>query len=619
MARRFAAFLIALALPDAAAVAQVYVEGPDIRINDYTLSIQDSPAVAPTPDGGFVVAWRSVDQWIAGQDVYAQRHPPLFLPGHEFRVNSYTTGTQFEPAVAAAGNGTFVVVWTSVQDGSYGGVFGQRFDAAGARLGGEFQVNVHTTGAQSGPAVAADAAGGFIVVWRGSGPGDAEGVFARRYSASGVPQGGEFRVNGWTLGRQDVPSVAAAASGEFVVVWGSANQPPDGPNLGVFARRFSAAGDPQGPEFLVHSVTTLDEWRPAVAADMRGNFVVVWDRLYPVTGGQSRGVFGRAFDRFGFPFGPEFQANAFTTGYQWIPSVAVMSCGNFVVTWTSSEQDGANAGVFGRYFDDWGAEPGPEFPVNSYTTSVQTSPAVAAQPGGRLLPAWESVGQDGHSTGVFGRRFHTDLIFRDGFDSHDAAAWTGQSADGGDLSVSALAALRGTAAGLQAVVDDTAGLYVQDDSPQDETVYSARFYFDTNGFDPGEARGHRRVRLFVAFEENPLRRLTAVVLRRVNGAYGVMGRVRLADNSQADTGFFPISDGPHFIELAWERASSPGANNGSYWLWLDGLPVASLSGLDNSGSRIDFARLGALSVKPGGSGTLYLDEFESRRVNNIGP
>ena len=115
--------------------------------------------------------------------------------------------------------------------------------------------------------------------------------------------------------------------------------------------------------------------------------------------------------------------------------------------------------------------------------------------------------------------------------------------DGGDLSVSAFAGLKFTTAGLRGVVDDTAGIYVEDQSPIDENRYRARFYFDPNSFDTGEALSHFRTRLFVAFEENPTRRLAAIVLRRIGGQYALLGRARLDDNSQYNTGFFPISDG----------------------------------------------------------------------------
>jgi hypothetical protein len=44
-----------------------------------------------------------------------------------------------------------------------------------------------------------------------------------------------------------------------------------------------------------------------------------------------------------------------------------------------------------------------------------------------------------------------------------------------------------------------------------------------------------------------------------------------------------------------------------------------LHGLQNNASSVDFARLGALSVKTGASGMLFWDDFESRRRGSGGP
>jgi len=212
-----------------------------------------------------------------------------------------------------------------------------------------------------------------------------------------------------------------------------------------------------------------------------------------------------------------------------------------------------------------------------------------------------------------------DLIFQDGFEFNNLAPWASSQEDAGDLSVSTAAAMSGTRYGLQAVVDDTASLYVADESPADDNRYRARFYFDPNGFDPGELALHFRTRIFIGFEEGPTRRLFAVVLRRQAGVFALMGRARLDDNSQADTGFFTITDAPHRVEIDWQRASGPAANDGRFEMWIDGTSVSTLTGLDNSASAVDFARLGALSVKTGASGTLFWDEFESRETSLIGP
>jgi hypothetical protein len=98
-----------------------------------------------------------------------------------------------------------------------------------------------------------------------------------------------------------------------------------------------------------------------------------------------------------------------------------------------------------------------------------------------------------------------------------------------------------------------------------------------------------------------------------------MGRARHDDGTRADTGFVPISPDPHAIEVAWQRASGGSASDGSFEIWIDGQPAGAATALDNDGAALDFVRLGALSVKSGASGTMYWDEFASRRASVIGP
>jgi len=160
--------------------------------------------------------------------------------GPEFRVNTYTTNYQTGPAVASDASGRFVVVWSSLsQDGDSNGVFGQRYASTGEPLGPEFRVNTYTTAYQGQTAVGADAAGNFVVVWDSSycGPGAFFGVFGQRYASTGPPLGPEFRVNTYTTNTQSSQAVASDSSGNFVVVWSSQFQ--DGSDFGIFGQRFS--------------------------------------------------------------------------------------------------------------------------------------------------------------------------------------------------------------------------------------------------------------------------------------------------------------------------------------------------------------------------------------------
>jgi hypothetical protein len=205
-------------------------------------------------------------------------------------------------------------------------------------------------------------------------------------------------------------------------------------------------------------------------------------------------------------------------------------------------------------------------------------------------------------------------IFADGFQTGDVSRWSGAALGGGDLGVTPAAALALTLNGLQASVNDRAGLYVQDDSPAAEDRFYARFEFDPNGFDPGEAARRYRTRIFVAFGGSPVRRLIALVLRRQGGVYALMGRCRLDNGFQASTGFVPITDGPHAIAIEWRRASGLLGLDGSCRFSVDGVPLPPLLALDNGLRPLDFVRLGALSVKPGASGSMFWDEYESHRT-----
>ena len=591
--------------------------GPEFQVNTHTTSSQSGPAVAVDPTGRFLVAWHSYLQDGSSHGVFAQAYDNLGNPeGAEFQVNDLTAGSQGSPRVTSLGNLEMVVVWNG-QDGSEAGVFGRRVHVFGGVIGSEFAVNAYTTFQQAWPSVAADGAGGFVVAWDSRDQIGRYNVFARRFNPDGTPRDSEFRVNSSTTGIHQRPDVALlGASGNFLVVWTGA----DYSQAGIFGQRYDFLGTPVGADFQVNTYTPYQDLSPSVAAAGDGSFVVAWENysVYPQYASMVR---ARRYDSAGAALGSDFVVNSYTTWMARHPQVSSDPSGNFVVVWDAvSGGAGETWDGRGRRYDALGT-PGSEFRLNSYTTHHQQEVAVASKVNGDFVAVWMTETQDGDGLAVFGQRFAPDpvLIFRDDFEAHNLTAWSAAAVDGGDLAAAEAAALKSTNVGLLAAVDDTAGLYVQDDSPRDENRYRARFYLDPNGFDPGEAQVHRRTRTFVAFSEAPTRRVAAIVLRRLNGAFSILGRARLDDNTQAETSFHPITDAPHVIEIDLRPATGPDALDGVFEMWIDGVSPGALFGLDNSQSAVDFVRLGALSVKTGASGTIHFDEFESRRQGSIGP
>jgi hypothetical protein len=268
--------------------------------------------------------------------------------------------------------------------------------------GPEFRVNTFTMYGQRYPAVASGAAGNFVVVWQSYlQDGDARGVFGQRYAGGGAPLGAEFQVNTYTNNDQRYPSAGADPAGNFVVVWTSQGQ--DGSGYGIIGRRYSSAGTPLDGEFQVNTYTTNYQGEGVVAVDRSGNFVVVWTSYQQ--DGSSDGIVGRRFSSTGAPLAGEFVINTYTTNSQLLPAVAIDGAGNFVVVWRSYGQDGSGLGIFGQRYASTGAPLGGEFPVNTYTTGQQLEPTVAADGTGRFVVVWHSAGQDGDGYGVFGQRY----------------------------------------------------------------------------------------------------------------------------------------------------------------------------------------------------------------------
>ncbi len=294
--------------------------------------------------GNFVVAWSGAGSG-DNQGIFAQRYNASGVrQGSEFRVNTYTTDSQFFASAAMDASGDFVVAWHSLgQDGSDAGVYARRYDAAGAAHGGEFRVSAVTVGVQAYPVAAMDAGGNLIITWSGAGSGDVDGVFAQRYDAAGLPLGSEFRVNVHTIDSQHGPSVAVDDDGDFVVTWQNSVHGE------IQARRYNSAGVPQGAEIQVNAHTDNRQTYPSTTMDGDGDIVIFWNSQYQ--DGSLYGVYGQRYNAAGVPQGSEFRVNTYTNSHQIFPSAAVLPDGDLMVTWSSLYQDGDSFGVYARRYD----------------------------------------------------------------------------------------------------------------------------------------------------------------------------------------------------------------------------------------------------------------------------
>jgi len=217
-----------------------------------------------------------------------------------------------------------------------------------------------------------------------------------------VPVGPEIQVSVATVG-VSAPAVGLDGDGDFVVAW--QQDGVDGSGSAVMARRYTKTGAALGTPFRVNQFTVGNQQNAAVARNDAGDFVVVWESASAQDGSRA-GVYARRYDAGGAALGDEFLVNQFTLGAQAFPAVAMDPVGDFVIAWEGAYQDGDGYGVYARRYNAAGNPLGPEELVNSTTVGDQRFPSVARDAVGNYVVAWQAG--DGDEEGVVARRFGPD-------------------------------------------------------------------------------------------------------------------------------------------------------------------------------------------------------------------
>jgi hypothetical protein len=393
--------------------------------------------------------------------------------GGEILVNTHTTGSQFDPAVASDGAGRFVVVWSSTSP-AVGMIRGQRYDSNGAAAGTEFQVTADgTSGSEPSVAVASD--GSFLIAWLDD---DTPQIVARAYDSDGTPQGTAFRVDttifdyhhGYPQAYQDIkssPEVAAGADGQFAVVWSggfNAYQYFVHRRRAILGQRIEGNGTFVGGEFDAGSNSYYYARGPDVAADDQGEFVVVWSEIlsytyhyggpyltrtpnFSVRGrqiqpaaqtftvgdelGNSRprvdagasgsfivawakdaNVVAQRYDERANALGTEISVSGPSAGQLGF-DMGMAGDGSFTLAWTSEapgSSDGSGHGLFARTYTASGTPVGAELAINTYTSGNQGQPVVAFDGAESFTVAWTSDNQDESDAAIIARRFEQDAI-----------------------------------------------------------------------------------------------------------------------------------------------------------------------------------------------------------------
>ena len=419
------------ALPASAQTNYYATNGIEYSIVGALPGDQMFPDVALSSTNGFVV-WEDNATDGDGWGISAQRlDTTLSGTSGSFRVNVTGKGDQEKPRVAMLKNGGAVFVWEGGVEG-YQQIFARYLTPANTFLTStDLLVSTfgNTNSFQIDPAVAVLNNSNVVVVWSSlnqAGSGSLLDVYAKILSPSGATIVSEFLVNQFTNYNQRTPAVAALAGGGFVVSWVSEQQlasapayPQDNstnlavgsipvretgystPSANIYARIYQGNGVPAGNEFQVDSGYGPSA-NPRVAGASDGSFFVAWSGLDTV-GTNSWDVYGRSLSSTGVG-GTPVRLNTYLYQNQFAPRLCAIGL-DYLVVWTSMDQDGSREGVFGQFVHSGGTLVGPELPLNTTTVGQQMQPAVASDGVSQFLGVWTGFSQSSSSFDLYAQRY----------------------------------------------------------------------------------------------------------------------------------------------------------------------------------------------------------------------
>lgn len=388
--------LIVLALLVAVpALGQLRPVGTEFRINGDTQWKLHNPVAAFNTSGAALVVWENEASGLlgryygsngalTGEFVLVANQRLATIPGQGVEV------VRKDPAVAFLPNGDFLLAWTEERSNvsvhffyeqrsvTSRDVFLQKFNAAGAPLGGPVRVN-STAGYHTLPKILVRNGGDAVVVWqtvKASSAGCVNGRFVR---STGALAGAEFKIAG---GKAANPAIAGKPNGNsFLVTWHA----DDGSSLGIFGSIFDGANG--GPAFRINSDVAGSQGRPAVVADRTsGGWLVVWQAQGNTI--KEAHISGQFVGAAGNLVGPQLRISQGVGPAQISPSVAASKGGNFLVTWLDYN-DYFPIGLFGVEIDKLGNAVGDEVEISSRQVNAHFRTSLAVSPAGDVLAPWE--------------------------------------------------------------------------------------------------------------------------------------------------------------------------------------------------------------------------------------
>ncbi|SFF08575.1 Hemolysin-type calcium-binding repeat-containing protein [Sulfitobacter brevis] len=153
--------------------------GDEILVNTTSIGGQFNSDIAAVAGGGFIVTWQS--NFLTNRAINAQLYDQNGAPvGGEVLVNTHGSPATDAPSVIGTPDGGYLISWRSggvhTNPDLPGGHYAQRFDAGGNRVSEEFRISTQINGNPAQARLAVTITGDIIATWQHGGPaGDGNG------------------------------------------------------------------------------------------------------------------------------------------------------------------------------------------------------------------------------------------------------------------------------------------------------------------------------------------------------------------------------------------------------------------------------------------------------------
>lgn len=346
---------------------------------------QANSRISELNNTNLVIVWRDSD----ARDLYGQRFDYQGTRlGTEFKVNTNTNIDNYSnyqypavPSIASIGDGGFVVSWLSNKSG-YRGIFGQRFDVSGNKIGSEFQIsNCVVCGPNEGgqwtPQVVSTDDG--FSIYHSSTKSSKCYINKQVYNSTNSIV--ETSLIDTMTKSCFAVAVTAISSGEHVFLWREYEYIQSKQSLSIYGQRFNSNDNLKlGDRFQV--ATFVDEGgynAPQVISPAEGGFIVTW------SGKGTDGDYDVYLRRYNADFtsSTPIQVNTLDSGYEHSSSIAALNRGGYIVSWVQ------NKNIYIQQYDANNDAVGENQIINLNQNGTKTNPSILSLPKGDFVITWD--------------------------------------------------------------------------------------------------------------------------------------------------------------------------------------------------------------------------------------